>query len=568
MDFDSQELARQLGFARAINRLARIITRGCDAQEIRESMAEIIGETLAVDRALIYDIRFDDQVADGLCEWLNPAAQQIEPTIASYPLSIFIGGAEHVKETHETIQSHRDEPHPALLSDGSADILHRQMQIESLLWHPFDFEDNRFLLLVFNQVRHRRTWSDNDLAFIEDAAEMVSMAHLRDRLEAIQRREEQRAAQRTRLEGLGLLAGGVAHDFNNLLTGILGHAALAQNSLHGPPNSHVRQIQEAANTAAEMCRQLLTYAGRAQAEMAYVDLNVLAKQVVHLDAAAATQPTLELADQHVWVLGDRSQLHRVLLNLLNNAFDATTADGHVSVRIKRLAADEALAEGIRLPQPEQAQTYAIIEVEDSGVGMDNQTLQRIFEPFFTSKTAGHGLGLALVHGALERHGAAIDVKSSPGQGSTFTLVFPLTEVPSAPLPLSPSQPSLEGSPKTVLVVDDEPIVRVVCKAGLCLAGFQVEIARSGDEASEVLARRDPIDLIVMDVQMPGRDGRQVFATLREQGYNQPIILISANPLVGPPDYAEQSSWMFLQKPFLPNELVAAVGRLLHESISQ
>jgi two-component system cell cycle sensor histidine kinase/response regulator CckA len=130
-----------------------------------------------------------------------------------------------------------------------------------------------------------------------------------------------------------------------------------------------------------------------------------------------------------------------------------------------------LAEGIRLPQPEQAQTYAIIEVEDSGVGMDNQTLQRIFEPFFTSKTAGHGLGLALVHGALERHGAAIDVKSSPGQGSTFTLVFPLTEVPSAPLPLSPSQPSLEGSPKTVLVVDDEPIVRVVCKAGLCLAGI-------------------------------------------------------------------------------------------------
>jgi len=563
----AEGLAKQLRYAQAINKIARIITHDGDAARIRRAMVQIIGETLDVDRTLIYDIRFDDEVADGLCEWLNPAAEGIEPTIATYPLSVFIGGATHVRKTRRWIESHADDRHPSLKDDGSGEVLHKTMCIQSLLWFPFDFEEARFFLLVFNQVCSKRTWSASDMAFVEDVAELVSMAHLRLRLESRRQEQQQRSEQLKRLEGLGLLAGGIAHDFNNLLTAILGNASLVDDQLpsENAARRNLQKIEEAATCAAEMCKQLLTYSGRADPALSRIDLNALAKETAALlEVSVQRALHLQLGGEPLWVMGDRSQLQQVLLNLLTNASDALRAEGTITLRSGLLTEEQAGKKSLRSPSAWVADERPYLEVEDDGAGMDAATQARIFEPFYTTKDTGHGLGLAAVHGVLERHDAAIGVRSAVGDGTAFTIVFPNVKSQaneeSAPQP----RPSSPGDARvTVLVVDDEPMVRGVCESSLALAGYRVLTAESGEQAlSTCREAQPPVDVVVLDIGLPGLDGRQTLAALREAGHGFPVVMISAYPFGDGFDDASSGRWTFLQKPFRPDDLLATVVQML------
>jgi signal transduction histidine kinase len=566
---DVNTLEQQLRCATAINDMAHVITQGSDASKIRETMVRIIGEALDVDRTLIYDIRFDTQVVEGLCEWLNPAAPGIEPTCATYPLSVFIGGAELARQTQRPIESQKDAPHPALLSDGSAEVLHGKMQIESLLWFPFDFEEDRFFGLVFNQVRHRRTWNDSNLAFVQQVAELVSMAHLRLRLEAQRREAEMESERLARFQALGVLAGGVAHDFNNLLTTILAHAAHAAFQPNAEKTHRsLESIQSAANIAANMCKQLLTYSGRAQTHMELLDLNAIVRHVVGLLETSVTALTrFELAEEAVSVMGDRTQIQQVLLNLITNAHDAIATHGRITVRTGHLTAEQAASKARRKTCFARG-AYAFLSVEDNGAGMDEATKARAFEPFFTSKSSGHGLGLAVVHGVLDNHNAGIGIESSPGQGTTFSVVFPMAEPKfRAPRDTSTSPERSLTQEKTALVIDNEPMVRAVSESCLTLSGYHVLTAASGEEALHVFraTTTTAIDAIVLDITMPPQGGHHTLTALRTAGCIAPIVLTGASPLDHASANAAPGRWTFLQKPFLPEKLVAVLDNLLEDA---
>lgn len=562
------DLEQRLRQAEGINRLARVITSGGDGPTILQAMVEIIGEALDVDRSLIYDIRYPDEVADGLCEWLNPAAEGIQPTVATYPLSQFQGGADECFQTRTWIESHVDAVHPALQGDGSAEILHGPMQIKSLLWFPFDFEEDRFYGLIFNQVRHRRTWQPLDIEFISSVAEMVSMVRLRVRLEAEARERERRSEQLQRLEGLGLLAGGIAHDFNNLLTAIVGNASLAAARLpQGSPVSPMLiAIEDAAAGAGELCKQLLTYSGRGSASMQLIDLGATIRsmsELLRISVKRDAEIERELAEGPLWINGDAAQVQQVVLNLMTNASDALEGDGGlITVRAGSMHVQEATARGVRFASPPTARFLHFIEVADDGRGMDSATQRRIFEPFFTTRPQGHGLGLAAVHGILAAHGGGIGVRSEPGKGARFLVAFP--DAHGGPHPPETTRPARTAA-ATVLVVDDQEIVRSVCESALTLDGYRVLKAASGLEAIAVCAAKNPpVDAVVLDLAMPRMDGRQTLAKLREDGHAFPVLMISAYGIDEALGSDEAENLGFLQKPFRPDDLLSAVAALLSQ----
>ena len=563
------DLERQLSFARAINQVATVITRDGDASSIREAMVKIIGETLDCDRTLIYDIRMDKELAVGLCEWLNPAAVGIEPTLATYPSAVFQGGIDVLWETKDFLISHVDDVHACLRGDGSAELLHDTMQIKSLLWLPFDFDEHRFFGLVFNQVRERRHWTPADRDFLRAMGELVSMAQSRIRLAEEKREREQRSEQLQRLEGLGLLAGGIAHDFNNLLTVILGNAGLIEQRLpeDAPGATQLKpmltSIQSAAAGAGELCKQLLTYSGRSSATLGQLELSSTVEEMTKLlriSVGRKATVRYELSNRDLWVRGDRSQVQQLLLNLLTNASDALPDEGGtITVRTGATNAAAASADGVRFLSSAPEGDLRYIQVQDTGAGMDETIVSRIFEPFYSTKKAGHGLGLSTVHGILASHGAGMGVKSELGIGTTFTVAFPCSEFEAVDVGTMQYGTPCEA---TILVVDDEEIVRNVCESVLTLAGFKVLTAASGELAIECCATGDPaIDLVVLDLTMPGLDGRKTLAGLREAGHDFPVLMISAYG-VGDALDAEQRPTSFLQKPFAAAALQGEARRLL------
>ncbi len=333
---------------------------------------------------------------------------------------------------------------------------------------------------------------------------------------------ERKLLEAQKLESLGVLAGGVAHDFNNILTSILGNASLA--SLDLPENHKVRrqlaQIERAAQRAADLCSQMLAYAGRATVLTAPVNLSELIRDtaaLLEISVGKRVRLDLQLDDQTPAVLGDATQLRQIVMNLVINAADAMgqRADGIVSVRTAtRDLAAAFFEEAIHSPK-RSAGRYVTLEVSDNGSGMPPEVLARIFEPFFTTKFSGRGLGLAAVLGIVQSHGGALFVESAPGKGTTFRLFLPATQAQAVGTraPFAPIPGSLRG---TVLVVDDEESVRLVGMQALTMLGVTALGAADGQAAIELLRNHTgSLDLVLLDLTMPGLSGDETLRRLRE-----------------------------------------------------
>ena len=377
--------------------------------------------------------------------------------------------------------------------------------------------------------------------------------------------ETLRLAQKT--ESLGVLAGGVAHDFNNLLTVMLGHCALALQKL--PPGSdvrrHVEKAVDASERAAGLTRQMLAYSGRGHFEIRPTDLNELVRVNVDLLAAALPKQVVlstRLADGLPPVAADPSQMQQVVMNLVLNAAEAIgPRAGTVTVATARREVppgERAFSQPTGEPLPPGA--YVELTVGDDGVGMDAPTLGRIFEPFFTSKTKGRGLGLAATQGIVRGHRGGLAVESGLGAGSTFRLLLPASrEEPAEGKAASPGTAS-----GLVLVVDDEEWVRDAITAMLEAAGISWIVADSGSTAVRLFRERDPeISLVLLDLSMPGLSGEATFEELRRMRPGVRVLLSSG--------YAEDEATSrfvgrglagFIQKPYRPEVLVAAIRRAL------
>lgn len=367
---------------------------------------------------------------------------------------------------------------------------------------------------------------------------------------------EQQVRQAAKMEALGRLAGGVAHDFNNLLTVIRGYCSflLQAAPVDSVQHKQVEEIQHAADRGASLSQQLLLFSRGQAVKPKIVDLNVLVqkllemlKRVVGEDVHVQTDLGADLWAVHL----DPGQLEQVIVNLVVNARDAMPEGGHVFIETRNLSATAASDEPV-----------VRLSVRDTGIGMDEATKARMFEPFFTTKKPGKGtgLGLAMVHGVVTKCDGKITVDSAPGQGTTFNIDFPKHEAQAPAEKESTTKPPPSGS-ETILLVEDAATVRQLLREVLRSAGYFIVEAADGVEALEQLANhKGTIHLVISDVVMPRMNGRQLMEEVRRTRPETLFLFMSGymSDKVG----RQGLDAPFIQKPFLPSDLLRAVRKVL------
>ncbi|HSM93147.1 MAG TPA: PAS domain S-box protein [Anaeromyxobacteraceae bacterium] len=343
------------------------------------------------------------------------------------------------------------------------------------------------------------------------------------------RAEEERAAMQERLrlseklEAVGRLAGGIAHDFNNILSGILGYTELSLLSLErgSDLHDHQQRIREATLRARDLVRQILAFSRRDSANRRVVDVpTVVAEALTLMRTGVPSTVTLETRIDPAagTTLADPTQLHQIVLNLASNARDAVSAYGHIEVAVEPV---ELHGEIPGLPSGH----YVRLRVRDDGAGMDAPTRARLFEPYMTTKAhaGGHGLGLAVVHGIVAASGGAIQVESAPGEGSTFDVYLPRSQLPAAASSTQARQEPARG--ERILVVDDEPLVRNAHRRLLESLGYRVDVASDGVQALELVSRSPgAFDLVLTDQTMPRLSGADLARELLRRRPGARVIL--------------------------------------------
>jgi two-component system, cell cycle sensor histidine kinase and response regulator CckA len=386
------------------------------------------------------------------------------------------------------------------------------------------------------------------------------------------RKLERRMAESQRLEGLGLMAGGIAHDFNNLLVGVLTNAELALRELDDSSRArgYVERVKTAAERMAGFARQMLAYSGRDHVQIAPIDLAALTRESLAL--LASNVPSHIFLDCSLPttlppVQGDATQLSQVIVNLIMNAAEAIAdKPGVISVSIRREQLDNDRVSSLAVRSVRGASECLCLEVSDNGPGMDRETRNRIFDPFFSTKgQPGRGLGLASVIGIVRTHQGALQVDSELGQGTRMRVWIPLSSErersSSAPAPAPVAmQADIRGY--SVLVVDDEPLVRDTTGSVLRTHGCQVYFAADGVEAVTIADKLGHFDLVLLDMNMPGTPLRETFEALRvalprskvllTSGYNDPNVL---------QELLQQPGTAFIQKPYVIDELLQRCASL-------
>ncbi|HOI75682.1 MAG TPA: PAS domain S-box protein [Syntrophales bacterium] len=384
-------------------------------------------------------------------------------------------------------------------------------------------------------------------------------------LEEDRRKLERQLFQSQKMDAIGQLAGGVAHDFNNILMGIQGNVSLLQME-HDPSHPHAKRlgrIEEHVKRGANLTRQLLGFAREGKYEVRTLAVNDLVRKSVQffIETRKEIEADLELeADVHP-VEADPGQLEQVLLNLYINAGHAMPRGGNLHIRTSNVVLREEDARAFET----KAGSYVRISVSDTGVGMDRETLKRIFEPFFTTRSqeGGTGLGLASAYGIIRNHGGLIKAYSEPGRGSTFNVYLPSSEERVPAEDQGPSEDLLTGS-GGILLVDDEPMILESASRMLGALGYTVYPAASGQDAvSMYMEKRDRIDLVILDMILPGISGAQVLRMLREIDPGVRVVLSSGYGLQGEVQKVMESGCRgFIQKPYSMKELSLSVQRAL------
>ncbi len=376
---------------------------------------------------------------------------------------------------------------------------------------------------------------------------------------------EEQLRQSQKMEGIGLLAGGVAHDFNNILTGILGYANMLEPD--AAPGSTMQEglhvIQQAAERAAELTKQLLSFARRGKRQNITVDLNSTILEVVSLLSRTVNKNitmTEHFDTDQATVLGDPGQLQQVVLNLAINGRDAMLQGGTLTFRTWHQLFD---GEQLMAHPGTKPGVFVALSVADTGVGIEKKNLRRIFEPFFTTKDTGKGtgMGLAMVYGIVKSHKGFIDVTSDVGKGATVTAYIPATDLVPAAAPLSSLPRKGHGR---ILIVDDEEVVRKLAREMLRRAGYDVVTAAGTTEAvTWYRAHPHETDLVIIDMVMPGKDGQECFKALKAIDPDVRAILSTGYGLDGHAQDALDTGMVgYVQKPYHMEDLVTAVADAL------
>jgi two-component system, NtrC family, sensor kinase len=374
-------------------------------------------------------------------------------------------------------------------------------------------------------------WVHSTISPIRNSAGAIShfMAYMENMTERKQLEEQLRQAQK--MEAIGHLAGGVAHDFNNILTVILGFGQLLNYSLESedPNRGHLKQMLDAADRATHLTSSLLAFSRKQVMMLELVELNDLTRRLTKFLARIIGEDVTlqtDFGNYSLPVLADGGQIEQVLMNLATNARDAMPGGGELRIKTRSVELDEEFYRQHGYGSPGR---YARITIADTGSGMDAEILDKIFEPFFTTKASGRGtgLGLSIVYGIIKQHGGYITIQSACGAGTTFSIYLPLsedaqTEASGAALPAA-----TQGGRETILVAEDDPMVRHLVDSVLQSYGYQVLLAENGEEAIELFeAHGERIGLALLDVVMPRMNGRQVCEALRERSPRLKVLFLT------------------------------------------
>ena len=517
----------------SLDRVTALVSLESRLAESRARLAGIINS--ALDAILL----LDDQLRVSM---FNPAAESLFGVSADEargkPVSEFISGLDASRFDAEASNGSPKEMARPLEAAGRT-AKGKQLELE-LSISQMDSESRHFFSVIARDVTERKEL-------------------------------ERLLLQKDKLESLGLLAGGIAHDFNNLLVGIMGNASLALETIstNNPARAMLRDVMVASETAANLTRQLLAYAGKGRFVTEAVDLSDLVQQINSLLQTSMpknAQLRLSLAQHLPCVEVDTAQMQQILMNLVINAAEAIgETQGTILITTGVQHVDEDYIATVLAPTVLTPGEYVTIEVHDSGAGMNQETLEKIFDPFFTTKSTGRGLGLAAVLGIVRGHKGAVKVYSTPGQGTTFKLLFPATEDQAA-RPVAPTITEAASGGEAVMVVDDEQIVRRSAKTMLERFGYSVVLAENGKEAVDlyrILA--DKIDVVLLDMTMPLMNGEQAFRELKTIRPDVRVILSSGyNEGEAVRRFAGKGLAGFIQKPYSATTLAQKVRAVMCE----
>jgi PAS domain S-box-containing protein len=402
------------------------------------------------------------------------------------------------------------------------------------------------------------------VGFIQDVTDRVNAEKERRRLAA-------QVQQAQKMEAIGTLAGGIAHDFNNLLMGIQGNISLLL--LDKAPDhrdaAYLKNVEKSVMRASELTRQILGFARGGKYEVRVTDINSLLEKTAEMFGRTRREITIrkDLQEAPWKIEADQSQLQQVLLNLLVNAWQAMPGGGELALQTANVVIE---AGGPGVPPDAVAGSYVRVDVTDSGVGMDPHTQARIFEPFFTTREKGHGTGLGLssAFGIVKNHNGFITVRSEKGRGSTFSVYFPAASGAVAQQPEPAGM--VRGGEKTVLLVEDEEMVASIGRQMLERLGCRVIVAQTGDEALALYEkRRAEIDLVILDMIMPGMGGGVVFDRIRAIAPQAAVLLSSGYSLNGQAlEIMKRGCRGFIQKPFSIEQLKQKISEILSSGKDQ
>jgi PAS domain S-box-containing protein len=416
----------------------------------------------------------------------------------------------------------------------------------------------------------KSVWESVRVSSIRNGAgEITNLLCLREDITERKKLEEQ-LRQSQKMESLGTLAGGIAHDFNNMLAIIHGYAELGLSRVGDQDEKlrkYLREVHGAAQRACGLVRQILIFSRKTEVHFTLVSLSQLVRELAALLGETFPRTVaidLDLDDTLPDLRGDQNQLQQVIMNLCVNARDAMHSGGTLSISIRRVP-----GETLQRFNADPTLFYACLEVSDTGVGMSPEIQARIFEPFFTTKQAagGTGLGLAVVYGIILNHFGFIDVRSKPGHGSTFSVYLPLTSAKAGMPSVMTTFGEFPTGTESVLVVEDEQSLRGLLAVILGQKGYRVQSVADGLAAAELLASSPtPIDVILLDFNMPGVDGIEVYKTVLKTRPNAKVIVISGNLTVeAKAEFTKLGQKDFLEKPFRLEDIGQRIRRVLEPS---
>lgn len=444
------------------------------------------------------------------------------------------------------------------LSDDMDRIALQEGRLNRLEFHMLDHAGNPMFRMV------------TKMPLRDDAGEVVGIVGISEDVTDRHQLEAQ-LRQSQKMEVVGNLAGGMAHDFNNALQIIQGFTELALESA-GERNEiavNLHRVLEAAKSASAVIQQLLAFSRRQVLERKLINLNKLVSDQMEMLRRIIRQDIeliLEVADRPTIVEGDQGLLAQVLVNLCVNARDAMADGGRITIRLSYLEPDAAF---LRRHKWAKSTAYVLLQVSDTGTGIPLEAQEHIFEPFYTTKEVGKGtgLGLSTVYGILQQHDGMVTCESTPGKGTTFSLYLPgVADGTPEPDPAAPLAAQY-GGPETILVAEDEMALRDYVRSLLASNGYRVITANDGEQAVRLFqARREEIDLVLLDMIMPRMNGRRAYDKMRALRPQTPILISSG--FAGDAEAGEflhQVRHLVLRKPYAADDLLRKVREVLDQS---